>query len=254
MIDKIEFLKIFNPETHNFTTSLAYFRKNIPKKLNLEKKIKYGYKDYSSINLLEYYKRIKENTHGINIVLYNNVLNHVLLSAYINNNFTLEVIKDRNIIFLNEHNNIKEITFRNTNVEVLKNNLLVQRNYIRYGLFKVKWNGFNMIVGGDIDTKYNNKFINIALFKKLSYRSLLELYFSNIFINIYKVLYTIINNDGYVRYYNSFEISKIPEIINLDLNKSKIFFKKVIEVIKKEKKRRFILKYINNKFIIEAKI
>ena len=110
-----------------------------------------------------------------------------------------------------------------------------------------------MVIGGDIDTKYKNKFINIALFKKLSYRALLELYFSNIFINIYKVLYTIINNDGNVRYYNSFEISKIPEFINLNLDKSKIFFKKLIEVIKKEKHRRFILKYINNKFTIEKK-
>ena len=79
MIDRIEFLKLFNPETNNFTTSLAYFRQNIPSKINLDKKIKYVYKDYSSIQLLEYYKRIKESTHGINIVTYNNILNHILI-------------------------------------------------------------------------------------------------------------------------------------------------------------------------------
>lgn len=251
MIDKIEFLKLFNPETHNFTTSLAYFRKNIPNKLNLEKKIKYLYKDYNSIQLLEYYKRIKESTHGINIVTYNNVLNHILISAYINNSFKIEVLKDRHIIYLNEYNNTSDITYKNTNVEILKNNLLVQRNYIRYGLFKVKWNKYNMIVGGDIDTKYNEKFINISLYKKLSYRVLLELYFNNIFINIYKILYAIINNDGYVRYYNSIEISKIPDMLSLNLKKGEIFFTKLINLIKKEKKRRFIISYTNNKFTIE---
>ena len=101
MIDNIKLINIFNPETYNTVKTLPQFKKTMSKVVNLNKDIKYVHKKYNSINLLDFYTRTKETTRGIQVVAYSNVISTIMMGVYLNKNFSIEVIKDRHIIYLN---------------------------------------------------------------------------------------------------------------------------------------------------------
>jgi hypothetical protein len=255
MIDKIELLNIFNPETYNTVKTLPTFRKKLPSTINLDKKIKYIHKNFNSINLLDYYIRSQENTSGIHVVAYSNVISKILMGIYTKKNFTIEVITDRQIIYLNDPSNINsnEFLIENlTKLEIFKNSLLNNNKNMRYGLSKVRFGKYNLVIGGKIDATIFNKNINILLVKKLTYRILLDTYINGIITNTYKILYGIINKDNKIRYLSSLKIEDIKEMLSLDENIGKNFFDKIITAINNtSEKYKFLLTYnANNKEII----
>jgi hypothetical protein len=256
MIDKIEFINIFNPESYNTVKTLPTFKKRIPNKINVEKNIKYIYKKFNSINLLDYFIRSKETSRSIHAIAYSNVIAKILTGIYLNKNFTIDVIKDRKIIYLNEHEDINNNEFIIDNLkkqEIFRNSLLNNNKNVRYGLSKVRLGDYNIVVAGKIDATMFNNNINIILVRKLTYKILLELYINGIITKTYKVLYAIINKDNNIRYYNSIKITEIADMLSLDTNKGIVFFNKVINKIKLHKTHKFKLSYnaINKEFIME---
>ena len=239
MISNIEFIDIINPDTHNHVKTLPTFRKNIPNIINLNKNIKYIHKNYNSIHLLNYYIHTKLHSSNIDIVSYSNVISNILLGKYLKINFQIEVIKDRNIIFLNNITDINDNEFVLNNYkkqQIFKDALLVNNKNIRYGVSKVKIGNYNLLVGGKIDATIFKNNINILVIHKLTY----------------KILYAIINKDNTVQYYNSLKITDINDMLSLDINIGISFFNTVIEYIKSVNKHKFILSYnaTLNTFII----
>lgn len=255
MISNIEFIDIINPDTHNHVKTLPTFRKNIPNIINLNKNIKYIHKNYNSIHLLNYYIHTKLHSSNIDIVSYSNVISNILLGKYLKINFQIEVIKDRNIIFLNNITDINDNEFVLNNYkkqQIFKDALLVNNKNIRYGVSKVKIGNYNLLVGGKIDATIFKNNINILVIHKLTYKILLEMYINGIITNTYKILYAIINKDNTVQYYNSLKITDINDMLSLDINIGISFFNTVIEYIKSVNKHKFILSYnaTLNTFII----
>lgn len=256
MIDKIEFINIFNPETYNMVKTLPTFRKIIPDKVNINKNSKYIYKNYNSINLLDYYIRNKETSRGIEIVAYSNVISKIMLGIYMNKNFTIEVIKDRKVIYLNDPDDLNKnenLLYNLKRQNEFKNLLLNNNKNVRYGLSKIKLGNYTILVAGKIDATIFDKHINILLVKSLSYKILLEAYINGIITKTYKILYGVVNNDDNIRYYNSLEVNNLDEMLSLDLEKGKKFFNKIIKHIKLNKKHKFNLNYnaIKKEIIME---
>ncbi len=246
MISKIEYVNIFNPDTHNTVKTLATFRKKIPDKININKNIKYIHQNYSSVNLLDFYLKNKGTTRGIKVVTYSNIMTKILMGIYMKRNFRIEVIKDRHIIYLNEVEDInknEKIIYNLKNQEIFKRSLLNNNKNPRYILNKVRYGNNTILIAGRIDATINDKYINIILVKELSYRILLEIYFNGIFTNTYKVLYGILNNDNGIRYYNAIKINDMDDMLSLDLEKGIKFFNKVLHKIGTSKKHKFIVEY-----------
>ena len=250
MIDNIELISIFNPETYNTVKTLPQFKKTMKRKIDLNKDIKYIHKKYNSINLLDYYIRTKETTRGINVVAYSNVITTIMMGAYLNKNFSIEVIKDRKIIYLNstEDLNTNEMLMNNyKRQELYKNTVLTSNKNIRYGLSKVKLGDYTLLVAGKIDASIFKNHINIIIAKKLTYKLLLEIYINGIITKTYKVLYGLLNKDNNIRYLNALKISEIEDFLSLDVNKGQRFFNKVMKKTTESKKHKFILSYNANK-------
>lgn len=246
MISKIEYINIFNPDTHNTVKTIPTFRKKIPDKVNINKNIKYIHQNYSSVNLLDFYFKNKKTTRGIKVVTYSNIMTKILLGIYMKKNFKIEVIKDRHIIYLNEIEDInknEKLIYNLKNQEIFKRSLLNNNKNPRYILNKVRLGNNTILVAGKIDATINDKYINIMLVKELSYRILLETYFNGIFTNTYKVLYGILNNDNGIRYYNAIKINDMDDMLSLDLEKGIKFFNKIIHKIGTSKKHKFIVEY-----------
>lgn len=253
MIEHQKFIDSFNPDTYNSTKTFSKLKKKLPTKINLLKSIKYKNKNYNSINLLNLYLKKYESTRGINIISFAKTLSKILITPYINKNFKIEVIKDRKIIYFNDiiYNNEDQFK-KNKNNQIFKETILNNSNYKRYSLNKVKIGNYNILSAGEIDFVYDDKYINLLLVYKLTYKIILEKYINGLLTNIYKVLYGIINNDGNIRYYNSLLVSNIDSMLSLDINKGINFFNRVMQEINKSKKYKFILSYIakENMFLI----
>lgn len=246
MIDKIEFINIFNPDSYNLVKTLPTFKKKIPDKINIDKNSKYIYKNYNSINLLDYYIRNKETSSGIQVVAYSNIISKIMLGIYMNKNFTIEVIKDRKIIYLNEPDDLnsnENLLYNLKRQETFKGLLLNNNKNPRYGLSKIKLGNHTILVAGKIDATIFDKHINILLVKNLSYKILLESYINGVITKTYKILYGVVNKDNNIRYYNSLKVDDLDEMLSLDIEKGKKFFNKIIKSINSNKKHKFKLSY-----------
>jgi len=256
MIDKIEFINIFNPDSYNVVKTLPTFKKKIPDKVNINNSNKYIYKNYNSINLLDYYVRNKKTSRGIQVVAYSSVIVKIMVGIYMNKNFTIEVIKDRKIIYLNEPddlNNNENLLYNLKRQYTFKNLLLNNNKNPRYGLSKIKLGNYTILVAGKIDANIFEKHINILLVKSLSYKILLESYINGIITKTYKILYGVVNKDDNIRYYNSLKVDELDNMLSLDIEKGKKFFNKIIKSINSNKKHKFNLNYnsIKKEIIME---